>query len=125
MTENPITSGQQKQYKRFVEDAADKALAEVGLDKDELQKLIENGDEFSSQVHALVKAVLRKLSLTGRFSDEEVPSNYGYPSEYRVKDLVPQSNDLRVLFHGVGFFDQDYLARVNRGEIVLPKGAEN
>ena len=43
-----ITDGQRKQYRRFVEDAADKVLAEARIDKDGLQKLIENGDEFQS-----------------------------------------------------------------------------
>lgn len=43
-----ITSGQKKQYLRFVEDAAERALGEVGLDKDGIQKLIEHGDEFQA-----------------------------------------------------------------------------
>lgn len=34
MTTQSITSGQQKQYNRLVEDAGDKALAEVGLDEE-------------------------------------------------------------------------------------------
>jgi hypothetical protein len=45
-----ITDGQKKQYLRFVEDAAERALKEVGLDKDGLQRLIEHGDEFQSHI---------------------------------------------------------------------------
>lgn len=62
--------------------------------------------------------------LTNKFKNEEVGSNYGYPSGYKVKDLVPQSNDLCGLIGGVGFFDQDYLALVHEGKVVLPDGAE-
>ena len=46
MTRSIITLEQINQYKRFVEEAADKALAELGLDRNELQKLINNGDEL-------------------------------------------------------------------------------
>jgi len=49
-TSTSITSGQEKQFKRFVEDAADCAFQEVATDKDDLQRLIERGDEFSATV---------------------------------------------------------------------------
>ena len=49
-----ITNGQKKQYLRFVEDAAERALTEVGLDKDGIQKLIENGDEFQADIVASI-----------------------------------------------------------------------
>ncbi len=97
-----ITSGQQKQYKRFVEDAADKALAEVGLDKDGLQKLIENGDEFQ----ATIVAAVRELSVSNQFADEEVESSYAYPNGYKVKGVTEQTNILRQLFPGIGFADE-------------------
>jgi len=67
MTTKSITSGQTKQFKRFVEDAAEKALALVGLDKDGLQKLIENGDEFQ----ACIITGIRELSVSNQFADEE------------------------------------------------------
>ena len=41
-----VTDGQKKQVRRFAEDAVDRAIAEGLLDKDSIQKLIENGDEF-------------------------------------------------------------------------------
>lgn len=50
-----ITDGQKKQYRRFVEDAAERALGEVGLDKDGLQRLISRGGEFQSRIIAGVK----------------------------------------------------------------------
>ena len=102
MTTQSITSGQTKQYKRFVEDAADKALAEVGLDKDRLQKLIENGDEFQARIIAGI----RELSVSNQFADEEVESSYGYLSGYKPKGITEQTNILRQLFPGIGFANE-------------------
>jgi len=102
MTTQSITSGQTKQYKRFVEDAADKALAEVGLDKDRLQKLIENGDEFQARIIAGI----RELSVSNQFADEEVESSYGYLSGYKPKGITEQTNSLRQLFPGIGFANE-------------------
>ena len=50
-----ITDGQKKQYLRFVEDAVEKPLKEVGLDKAGIQKLIENGDEFQSRIMTSIR----------------------------------------------------------------------
>lgn len=114
MTTQSITSGQTKQFKRFVEDAADKALAEVGLDKDGLQKLIENGDEFQARIIAGI----RELSVSNRFSDEEVESSCGYLSGYKPKGITEQTNILRQLFPGIGFADEKL------AEQPLPANAE-
>ena len=102
MTTQSITSGQEKQYKRFVEDAAEKALKEVGLDKDGLQKLIENGDEFQARIITGI----RELSVSNQFSDEEVASSYGYLSGYKPKGITEQTNILRQLFSGIGYADE-------------------
>jgi hypothetical protein len=89
-----VTAGQKKQYLRFVEDAAEKALKEVGLDKDGLQKLIENGDEF--QLHIITG--IREFSVRNRFADEEVESEYGYLSGYQLKPVSDQIARLKELF---------------------------
>lgn len=104
MTTQSITSGQTKQYKRFVEDAADKALAEVGLDRDGLQKLIKNGDEFQARIIADI----RELSVSNQFADEEVESSYGYLSGYsKPKGVTEQTNILRQLLPGIiGYADE-------------------
>jgi len=100
MTTQSITSEQTKQYKRFIEDAAERALKEVGLDKDGLQKLIENGDEFQVRIIAVIK----KLSI----ANEEVESSYGYeyPSGYKPKGITEQANILRQLLPGIGYADE-------------------
>lgn len=109
-----ITEGQKKQYLRFVEDAAERALKETGLDKDGLQKLIENGDEFQSRI---VTAV-RELSVSNQYADEETESSYGYLSGYKPKGITEQTNILRQLFPGVGFADE----KLAEGQ--LPPNAE-
>lgn len=116
MTTNlSITSDQQKQYKRFVEDAAERALKEVGLDKDGLQKLIENGDQFQADIVTSIQ----RLSISNQFAKEEVLSNYGYLSGYTTpKEMTEQTNLLRQLIPGVGYADEQLATRD------LPKGAE-
>jgi hypothetical protein len=116
MTTQSITSGQQKQYKRFVEDAADKALAEVQLDKDGLQKLIENGDEFQSRI----MTAIQELSVSNQFAHEEVSSSYAYPNGYKVKGIAEQVATLKSLFPELkdATFDESIAARP------LPPNAE-
>ncbi len=89
-----ITDGQRKQYRRFVEDAGDKALAEVQLDKDGLQNLIENGDEFQSRIMTAV----RELSMSNQFADEEISSSYTYPRGYELKGITEQVAILKWFF---------------------------
>ncbi len=110
-----ITEGQRKQYKRFVEDAADKALVETSLDKDGLQRVIENGDELQ----VAIVAKLKELSVSNEYADEEVKSSYGYLSGYtKPKGIAEQTNILRQLFPGIGYADE---AVANQP---LPAGAE-
>lgn len=109
-----ITAGQKKQYKRFVDDAADKVLAEAGIDKDGLQKLIENGDDFQSRIMTAV----RELSVSNRFADEEVSSRYGYLSGYQPKPVAEQIKALKSLFPNLGTAD------IERGNAPVPAGAE-
>lgn len=89
-----ITDGQKKQIKRFAEDAIDRAIAEGVLDKDSIQKLIENGDEFQVDIVASIK----KHSLNNQFANEEVQSSYAYPENYKVKEITEQVSTLRQLF---------------------------
>jgi len=114
MTTQSITSKQQKQYMRFVEDAAERALAEVRLDKDGLQKLIENGGEFQLRIIAAI----RELSVSNQFVDEEVESSYGYLSGYKPKGITEQTNILRQLFPSIGFADEQIAGQP------LPQNAE-
>jgi len=95
------TEGQKKQYLRFVEDAAERALNEVGIDKDGLQKLIENGDKLQADIVASIK----KHSMN-EFADEEEESDYGYLSGYKPKNLAEQISILHQFFPDIGSADE-------------------
>src|SRR3989338_2735804 len=109
-----VTDGQKKQVKRFAEDAVDRAIAEGLLDKDGIQKLIENGDEFQARIVTGIK----ELSVSNQFANEEVQSSYAYPKGHKVKGITEQTNILRQLFPGVGFADEKL------AEQPLPPNAE-
>jgi len=109
-----VTDGQKKQVKRFAEDAVDRAIADGLVDKDSIQKLIENGDEFQSHIITGI----RELSVSNQFADEEVESNYAYPEGYKVKSFAEQTNILRQFFPGIGFADEKLAERP------VPAGAE-
>ncbi len=107
MTQSAITSitdGQRKQYFRFVEDAAGRALAEVPLDKVGLQKLIGNGGEFQARI----VSAIREFSVSNQFANEEVASSYAYPSGYKgASSLVEQVAKLQGIFPGLNGMNED------------------
>lgn len=114
-TVTSITDGQKKQTKRFAEDAVDRAISEGILDKDRIQKLIENGDVFQGRIIAAIK----ELSISNQYSAEEVGSKYGYLSGYnKPKGITEQTNILHQLFPGIGGADE----KIAEGQ--LPPNAE-
>jgi len=114
MTAKPITSGQSKQIRRFVEDATNSALEELAFDKDAAQRVIEQGNE----IEALVLDMLRGLAVTDEFSNEEVASSYGYLSGYKPRPVSEQMAALKAIFPGLKSFDKSTAAKE------LPPGAE-
>lgn len=122
MTTTSITSGQLKQLRRFTEDAASKgfeeALTEVSPDSEGTQRIIENGDEYQARIKTAMVTVMRELSVSNQYANEEVRSNYGYPDGYHVKGVNEQGNILRQLFPGIGMNDESLVQQP------LPAGAE-
>jgi len=115
MTTQLITPGQVKQYKRLVEDAADKAL--VGSDKDRLQRLIENGDEFQARIIASIRGFSGGNWLVG----ERVTSSYTYPEEYKgPKPIEVQIRTIAEIFD----LDPSYALEFAKNLPALPEGAE-
>lgn len=113
------TSGQIKQINRFGSDAIEKVLGELGLDNPGAQRVIEHGYEFVEAVRTAALASLKDLSVSDKFKNEEVKSNYGYLSGYRKpKSITEQCNILRQIFLGVGFADEKLSERE------VPKHAE-
>ncbi|MFA4999387.1 MAG: hypothetical protein WC519_01525 [Parcubacteria group bacterium] len=112
-----VTDGQKKQVKRFAEDAVDRAIAEGLLDKDGIQKLIENGDEFQARIITGVK----ELSVSNQFANEEVRSNYAYPKEY--KGPKPINDQVKVIAKIFGL-DPSHALEFAKTLPELPNGAE-
>lgn len=65
MTDHPITSDQEKQLKRFLEDASisaiRSALAQVPLDKEGAQQVIERSDALKAEIERATINALKKL----------------------------------------------------------------
>ncbi len=102
-----ITSDQQKQYKRFVEDAGNRGLKEVNPDKDGLQRLFEKGGEFQTYIVAGIARFTAKApnydlakTILGKdfISPEEIATARGltYPDEQLAKfdDTLPAQEAL-------------------------------
>lgn len=120
------TAGQIKQINRFGSDAIEKVLGELGLDNPGAQRVIEHGDEFAEAIRTAALASLEDLSVSDKFKDEEVESNYGYLSGYRKpKSITEQCNILRQIFPGVGFADEKLAERAvpanAEGWFAIPK----
>jgi hypothetical protein len=121
MTTLSITSGQEKQYKRLVEDAAERALQQLDLDKDSMQRLIESGDDFQ----AAIVSNIRELSNSNRFASEEMASHRGYPNGYKARSLEIQIETLCQHFPQLALaLTGEFLENVLRN-IQLPNGAED
>ncbi|MEN9881400.1 MAG: hypothetical protein RLZZ308_583 [Candidatus Parcubacteria bacterium] len=123
----PATAGQLKQINRIIADAVEKIVTELGLDKDGAQRVIEHGDELVGNIGEVAMATLKDLSVTDKYKDEEVKSNYGYLSGYKKpKGITEQTNILRQLFPGIGFADEKLAERevpngADKGWFAIPK----
>jgi len=91
-----ITEGQRKQYYRFVEDAAARALKEVDLSEDGIEKLFERGDEFQAHI----------INGISRYANEGLTLNHGYLTSYKPKSVAAQTERLRKLFRNIGYADE-------------------
>lgn len=113
------TAGQIKQINRFGSDAIEKVLGELGLDNPGAQRVIEHGDEFAEAIRMAALTSLKDLSVSDKFKDEEMESNYGYLSGYRKpKMITEQTHILRKIFPGLGFASEHLAMRE------LPQHAE-
>lgn len=66
-----ITSGQERQLERFIQDAIRRALVETELDRDSAQRVIENGGDLQSAIVAVIQRLSR--SPVHRFSTKVSP----------------------------------------------------
>ncbi len=117
------TEDQERQLRRFTEDAVkhgvDLALIRIDPDRDGLQHMLEQGDEFKSDMADFLIAQMKNRTVTNRYADEEAESSYGYLSGYTQPiGITEQVARLRELFPGLGTANIDFVGQN------LPDGAE-
>ncbi|MFA5736972.1 MAG: hypothetical protein WCX70_02900 [Candidatus Paceibacterota bacterium] len=122
LTQETASDGQMKQITRMATDAAEKAVKAYAnanyLSKEGAERVKGNAD-FVGRIHAATVLALAELSVTDKFKNEEVASNYGYlPGYTKPKSITEQCNILRQIFPGVGFADEKLAERE------VPKHAE-
>lgn len=129
ITSNARTEEQEKQCSRMIEDlarsAAALALRKVNPDRAGLQLLLGRGEEIGSAMNDFLIVQVQTHAVSNQFANEEVPSKYGYLSGYsKPAGLTEQCNQLRAMFSGLGYANQDLLQWIEKGEVELPEGAE-
>jgi hypothetical protein len=129
ITSNARTPNQEKQVSRMLDDlcqnAKTLAIKRVNPGKDGTQRLIGKGTEIGAELNEFMIGLLQKHAASNQFADEEVESKYGYLSGYnKPTGLTEQCNQLREIFPGVGYANQDLLTRIEEGEVELSEGAE-
>lgn len=122
LTQETATDGQMKLITRMATDAVEKAVKAYAnanyLSKEGAERVKGNAD-FVGRVHAATVLALAELSVTDKYNNEEVASNYGYLSGYqKPKSITEQCNILRQIFPGIGFADEKLAERE------VPKHAE-
>jgi len=104
------------------------SIVEAAYNKAELSEAEAQRVNDTPGLADLIDSFIAENRLTDRFKDEEVKSSYGYLSGYKPRgntsDLIPQTNRLRELFSGIGYCNQDLLAKIQNDEVKLPKHAE-
>ena len=114
LTQAKMTEGQEKQIRRVVEDAVQKALKP--LSKQAAQKLHSQGDKLAAGIAELIA----QLSVTDQYADEQVKTSHNYPASYRVKPLAEQMKVLAKMFSLEGAKALEYAEHLPE----LPEGAE-
>ena len=116
-----ITKGQRKQVIQFGTNAIEKILDELGLEKAGAQRVIEHGDEFARVIREVALTSLKGLSVTDKYKDEEVSSNYSYPKEYNgPKSIEEQIKAITKIFNLDSAQALEYIKNLPE----LPVGAE-
>jgi hypothetical protein len=107
--------GQTKWIKDLAAKAVDRAIAEGLLDEVNLQRLVYNGDEFQKGIIH----IMRGLSMSNLFADEEVKSSHGYHFGYsKPKSITEQIAILGQFFPDIGSANEKI------AEQTLPQKAE-
>lgn len=99
MSKKTLITSRDPKGRRMV-DLIEVAINKAKLDDECAQHVIERGGEFQEGVTALI----RQLSITDEFADEEVESGFGYLSGYKPRSVVHQMITLKTIFSSIGSF---------------------
>lgn len=95
-----VTNGQEKSYKRLVEDSTQKGiklvLGKQFLNKDGMQALLSRGNEVSAAVvDAIIETSKKFGNMSNRYPNQKVTSSYGYPPTY--KGFLPIEEQIQLV----------------------------
>ena len=109
MTSLPATEDQIKHAVRLIEDASGKALKQLALDEDAMQRLVQLG---VAGIMPHILTILQGLTVTDEFADEETKPKYGYPSSYKsARPAIEQMAALKAAFPTLKSYDSVLAAR--------------
>ncbi len=119
----PATDGQKKQIVRMFQDAVPFMVDRADLSHEGAQRAIDRGDGMLDEYRDAVRAILLRHGTPNEFADEEVGSNYGYPSGYAVKPIREQIQTLAETLRLDPTRAFEYAEKV-LPTLALPDGAE-
>lgn len=90
LTHEPATNGQIRQITRVGTDAVEKTIEKFGLDKAGAQRVHARGGEFTRAICKEVVALLKELSISDCYIEEEEPSDRMYPKEYEGPNPIEE-----------------------------------
>jgi len=123
-TQESITSGQRRKIIQFADDAVEKVLEEMNLEKGDGQLAIERGDVFAAAIRKTTFTTLRSLTNRDQFSTEEVSSTYTYPPGYAIKPITEQMETLVRHFPSLNAEQTRIFIKDELPKLELPEGAE-
>lgn len=120
MTTLSITTEETKQYKRFMEEAAEGALQEAGVDRQGFDRLVKRSGDFQSAIIS----VIHEFSIGNPYADEEVRTNCRYHETYKIQPLSQQIASLCSCFPVLSSKLTREFIESELPVLKLPRGAE-
>ncbi|MFH1611545.1 MAG: hypothetical protein ABIA83_03005 [Patescibacteria group bacterium] len=119
-----ITSGQRDQITEFASARTRKVVDAFGLDIDQAQLVIGNGDEFGQIVGDAVRLALARLSVSQEYANEQVASTWVYPPEYTGPAPIGEQIDKLATLFGLSLGETMRFVLQVLPTLTLPDGAE-
>jgi len=89
------------------------------LDRQSAQAVLEEESKLKSEIVGAMTEIVYKHTMSNKYKDEDVGSDRGYPSTYRVRPVEAQVTELRKVFPKLGS------CKEKLGRLPLPDEAES